>query len=311
MRHLVIGGSGQVGESLLKTLHKRNEEIIGTFYKTSLWGNSNPEGFVDNIPPGKLFKLDITNSKDVSRLIDDIHPDIVYVPAAQTDIDYCELNTEESAIINVGGLSNVVDAVNKLKRKQPLIIFYSSNQVFDGTSQNVENDLPNPLNIFGQQKLDAEKYLKKYGNHYVIIRTNDLFGIDQRERNFFSKIIKTLREEKEYFAVEDEFISPTYVPDLTDATLKIINNLGHFLRSNTIVHISGKELVSQHKFTLDIAKIFNFNSALIKPVKSKELKSFAKRPEISGLNVNFVEDIIGRKLMTYIQGLTAIKKMFG
>ncbi len=58
MRHLVIGAAGQVGSSLLRTIYNKSEELIGTYNNTSL--NSK---FTSDIPPGRLFKLDINNFK--------------------------------------------------------------------------------------------------------------------------------------------------------------------------------------------------------------------------------------------------------
>ena len=62
MRHLVIGSSGQIGVELLNLIHNKNEEVIGTFYNTS------PSNlFTNQIPPGRLFKLDITNQKSIEK----------------------------------------------------------------------------------------------------------------------------------------------------------------------------------------------------------------------------------------------------
>jgi len=79
MRHLIIGASGQVGEALTKLLFDKKQEIIGTFFKTPL----------DRINKlGKIFILDITKQNDVERLIADINPDVIYIPAAITNVDY-------------------------------------------------------------------------------------------------------------------------------------------------------------------------------------------------------------------------------
>ena len=54
LRHLILGASGQVGSALLRTIHNKGEEIIGTYNNTLLSCINN------EIPPGRLFKLDLS-----------------------------------------------------------------------------------------------------------------------------------------------------------------------------------------------------------------------------------------------------------
>lgn len=132
LRHLVVGSSGQVGRSLLNLIHNKSEEVIGTYYN-----NSPSSLFTNQIPPGRLFKLDITNQKSIEKLIVEINPDVIYLPAANTNVDYCELNQKESYLTNYIGSTNIVIAINNIReklnrKKEPLLVFYSTDYVFDG-----------------------------------------------------------------------------------------------------------------------------------------------------------------------------------
>ncbi len=171
MRHLIVGASGQVGKALIETLYKKNEEIIGTFNNTPF----NQSNITNDILPGKLVKLDLLDKFYTERLISDINPDIIYLPAAETNVDYCE-DHPETAEINCTPIFNIINAINNIsaklnRKKQPLIIFYSTDYVFDGENGPYkETDLPCPINIYGEQKLRAENCLSRLYEHYIIIR---------------------------------------------------------------------------------------------------------------------------------------------
>jgi len=310
MRNLVIGASGQVGKALLETLHKKNEEIIGTFNKTQF----NSSLITNDILPGKLVKLDLLDKINTEKLIADINPDIIYLPAAETNVDYCEQHPE-TAEINCTPIYNIIDSINnisiKLNRKRkPLIIFYSTDYVFDGENGPYkETDFPCPINVYGEQKLRAEICLSRLYEHYIIIRTSGVFGSEIKNKNFVNRLVQSLREGKEIILPDDEFLSPTFSLDLADATLKIINNIGLSLRNYTdnIVNICGGEIISKYDFAVNIAKTF-YVPANLKRIKSRDIVRPAKRPLLGGLNVEKVEMLIGRKMMHYRDCLETMHK---
>ena len=313
MKHLVIGSSGQVGEFLVKAIAKNNEEVIGTFHNRSL---IDIKGYTDKTLPGKLFKLDITNYKDVERIILEVNPDVVYIPAANTNVDYCELNEDETDKVNRNGIINIVDAINNLRlknksKKEPLLIFYSTDYVFDGkVGLYTEKSLTNPLNVYGNQKLFCEEFIQTHSKHFIIIRTTCVYGPESQGKNFVSRLVKNLRDGKEAAISDDEYGTPTYAPDLADATLKLINNIGYGLRTekNNIINIAGRNYISRYQFALDIAKTFNCNINLISPIKSESLKRPANRPLLGGLDTDLIENMIGRKVIGHTDGLFDMKK---
>lgn len=309
LRHLIIGSSGQVGEFLVKTISKNNEEVISTYNKTNIYNNNHSH-------PGKLFKLDITDSKAVERLVAEINADVIYIPAANTNVDYCELNQEETNKTNLGGIINIINSINNLKlknksKKEPLLVFYSTDYVFDGLKGLYsEKDITNPINAYGMQKQLAEQIIQAESKHYIIIRTTGIFGPESQGKNFVSRLVKNLRDKKEATISDDEFGTPTYAPDLADATLKLVNNIGYGLRNetNNIVNIAGRDYLSRYQFALNIAKTFNCDQNLIIPIKSETLNRPAKRPLLGGLDIDLAESLIGRKLMSQFDGLMDMKK---
>lgn len=310
MRHLIIGASGQVGKALLETISKKNEEVIGTFNKTPF----NSSLIINDILPGKLVKLDLLDKFYTERLIADINPDIIYLPAAETNVDYIEQHPE-TAEINCTPVYNIINSINNIsvklnRKKQPLIVFYSTDYIFDGENGPYkETDLPCPINIYGEQKLRAEICLSRLYEHYIIIRTSGVFGFEIKNKNFVNRLVQSLQENKEISLPDDEFLSPTFTLDLADITIKLIDSIGLSLRNytNNIINISGQNTVSKYNFGKDIAKVFGFKDNLI-PIKSRNIVRPAKRPLNGGLNIEKVEMFTGRKTMHYIEGLNIMQK---
>ena len=312
MRHLIIGSSGQVGEFLVKNIAKNNEEVIGTFFNKSLISQND---FNDKAFPGKHFKLDISDLNSVQRIISETRADIIYVPAANTNVDYCELNELETNKTNIDGIINIVNSINNIKnksKKEPLLVFYSTDYIFDGLQGlYTEESLSNPLNVYGKQKLYCEKYIKNNSKHFIIIRTTGVFGPESQGKNFVSRLVKNLQNGKEASISDDEYGTPTYAPDLADITFKLVNNIGFGLRNekNNIINVAGRNYISRYQFALDIAKIFNCNEKLISPIKSSDLNRPANRPLLGGLDTDLVEKLIGKKVIGHIDGLLSMKKL--
>src|SRR5687768_16843302 len=89
---LVIGAGGQVGGALLRALRENGIAALGT-YRTS--------------PAPGLVPLDITDAAAIPALLRTHQPDVVYLTAALTAVDYCEDHADEAQQINVEGARHV------------------------------------------------------------------------------------------------------------------------------------------------------------------------------------------------------------
>lgn len=314
MRYLVIGASGQIGEQLIQNILNRKEEVIGTYYKTPISGWNNLNNYINKIPSCKIFTLDITRQADVENVIADIRPDVIFIPAANTRVDYCDEEPELTYLTNVQGVKNVIKSIHNIKENnhskiEPLIVYFSSDYIFDGRGGPYdENDLANPQCEYGKQKLLAEHYIATVAKHSLIFRTSGVFGPESQGKNFVLRLVKNLSENKEANVPCDEFGTPTYSPDLAEAALKIVNNIGSNFKCFTshVINIAGPETITRYEFAKDIAKSFGYDTDLIKPVYSKDIIREAKRPLKAGLSTNKLENLIGRKLISYRE---AFKKM--
>jgi len=159
--------------------------------------------------------VDITNASAVQQVFAQIHPDVVIHTAALPDIDYCEIHPAEAEKVNVEGTRNVVRAASRLGVG---LVHISTDAVFDGTkgAPYVETDRTNPISVYGQSKVAAERLVESY-EKYWIFRVSVLFG--PGKENFVSKTIQEVRRGVAYKVASDQLGSATYT---VDAGIKIL-----------------------------------------------------------------------------------------
>lgn len=276
-KYLVIGASGLIGSHLYKCLVDQGANVIGTYF---------------NDKQENLIYLDMCNVDLVNNLFDSYEFDVVLLPAANPNVEWCEKNPEKSFEINVIGTSNIIKQCKKRKTK---LVFYSSEYVFDGKNGPYsEEDIPNPINIYGKHKLISEYEIMKNLSNYLILRTTVVFGKEKKEKNFvYGLIYKTSRKEK-IFVPNDQISSPTYVQTIVTMTFDLINN-----KSVGIYHVAGSNILDRYNFALKIADEFNLNKDYIIPVSSSQLNQSAKRPLNAGLKIDKIVDELDYKLSAF------------
>ena len=266
-RILLLGSNGMLGQGLTsRFMFNREVELMTASFEE--------KSYFENVA---YSQVNISSAKEVRTLIKTFCPDVIINAAAYTNVDGCETEKELSWAINVIGVENIV----KYGRTcQSHLIHISSDYIFDGQNGPYsEDELPNPINQYGKEKLAAENVIKAGRIKYTIIRTNVLYGATQFGRPDFVKWVYTsLKEKKKIRIVKDQINNPTYIDDLTYAVEKIIAN-----KKEGIYNIGGAELLSRLDFTYKIAEYFNLDKSLITPIVTADLHQRAKRPLNSGL----------------------------
>jgi len=282
MKILVIGAGGFTGSYLFRLLSEKYE-VIGT--------STHNKSFE---------KLELSQFNETYKKLKKISPDVIYLPAGITNMDYIENNPMNTRKINVLGAANIV---NYCKESNCRMVFFSSDAIFDGKSGPYsENSNPNPISEYGRQKLEAENFVKKLKNS-LIIRTSSLYGWDNRNLNFISRLIGSLKSNMEFKAPTNQFYTPTYVVDLAYAALKLLEKdlAGTY-------NIAGPDFMSRHQIALNFCKVFGFKKELVAPVKSPQLGQTAKRPQYAGLINKKAEKELGIKFRSLKKGLKDMLK---
>lgn len=278
---LVIGASGLVGEHLANSLIEMGIETITTY---------------NTVRVPNAEQLDIRQASGVLALVKKIEPDIIFLPAALTNVDYCESHPEQSYRINIVGVKNVVDASNRIGAK---LIYFSTDYIFDGIDGPYDEMAPaNPVNEYGRQKLIAEHYISLFANNYLIIRTTVIYGWEQQGKNFVFRLINSLKQGDTVKVPEDQIGTPTYAPDLAHKAIKLAN-----MNVKGVINITGKDCISRYEFARNVANTFNLSSGLIIPVSTSELKQLARRPLFAGLKTYKAEGLLNDSFLSSRDGL--------
>lgn len=279
---LVIGGSGLVGGALVRAWRRLEAEVSATAFQSSA-------------DPG-LRRLDIREPAAVERLIQELRPRIVALPAANPHVDYCERHPEETREVNVAGVLNAVRASRELGAKA---VFFSSDYVFDGGRGNYEEtDARSPINEYGRQKAEAEELVLAADPGNLVIRTAGAYGWQREPKNFVLQVRRQLMAGLPMRVAADVRYNPTYVENLAEVTAQLCQR-----GLAGVFHVVGGERLLRLEFARLAARAFGLDEALIEALPSAETLLAAPRPKESSLDTGKVRAALSTPLWGARQGL--------
>lgn len=170
-----------------------------------------------------LDRLDVSNAKDVDNYLQKVKPNYIVHLAAWTDMEYCELHPEGAYATNTGGVENVA----KYAREHNIPLLYISTAgVFDGEKDEyTEQDIPNPLSVYGKSKYGGELVAKTLPKSIIIRAGWMMGGGPKKDKKFINKIIKQLRAGvKELAVVNDKFGTPCHTYDLAQSIKYLLDH---------------------------------------------------------------------------------------
>ena len=179
------------------------------------------------------------------------------------------------------------------------MIYVSTDYVFDGNSgMYYEDDIPNPLSIYGKSKFDGEKMVQNFSSDWCIARTSTPFGLHQTRKSFPTWVIENLQKQKQIDVLSDQFTSPTYVLNLSKMLIEISER-----HLNGIFHVAGATKISRYEMASIISDKLNLDEKLLRKILINELKLEASRPKDSSLNISKATSILNEKPQKINQSL--------
>lgn len=297
-KYLITGSNGLLGQKLVYTLLKRKDvEVIAS----SVGANRLliQEGYI-------YESLDITNKKEVEKILSEHKPDVVINTAAMTNVDACESKRDECWALNVTAVQNIVDAIATSSPATHLI-HLSTDFIFDGKkgSEYVETDIPNPESYYALSKYEAEKVLEKSKIKWTIARTIIVYGIvDNMSRSNIVLWAKdALTKGQKINVVDDQFRAPTLAEDLADGCILIADK-----GATGIYHLSGPKTFSVLELVYRVADFWKLDRSLITPSKSDTLNQAAKRPPRTGFIIDKARKELGYNPRSFTEGLAFLDK---
>ena len=250
---LVVGANGMLGRDLLALLGERGQGV-------------------------DIDEIDITSPESVLKVIGLLKPEVVVNCAAYTDVDGCEGNTETAMAVNGEGVGYLAMACRDLGA---LLVQISTDYIFDGEKKEpyVPDDLPEPLNEYGNSKLLGEFHIQEVLDNYLIIRTAWLFGLGGK--NFVKGILEAADRGEPLRVVNDQIGSPTYTVDLAEAISHLIQ-----CQAKGIVHATNQGYCSRYQLAQEILRQTGRENVELIPISSTETDRPAPRPTYSVLDNN-------------------------
>lgn len=286
MRILLFGKNGQLGWELQRTLPPLGEVLAFD-----------------------AQELDLTQITKLAKLIRETKPHLIVNASAYTAVDRAE--SEPKLAMTVNAKAPAVMAEEALKLKVPFV-HYSTDYVFDGRKKTayVEDDLTNPLNVYGQSKLVGEQAIGHVGGAYIILRTSWVYSL--RGDGFVSKVLSWSRQQEEMKVVSDQIGSPTWARMLAEVTSAMLagalsSPFSYFEEKSGVYHLGGSGSVSR----LDFARaILRFDPKAdeqivrrLEPALTSDFPTPATRPLTAALNCSRFERVFKVGLSDWQNGL--------
>jgi len=306
-RLLVTGSNGLLGQKITDAL--LNDKNILLEYVASSRGSNRhlkKDGYV-------YIDLDITDHGQVKKVIEHYMPDIIINTAAMANVDSCERNPEDSYKVNVEAVANLI----RICEKQGIhLVHLSTDFVFDGEEgPYTEEDLPNPVNIYGKHKWEAEQLLQSASCPWSIVRTILVYGIvsDLSRSNIVLWAKNALEKGEKIRVVNDQWRMPTLAEDLAKACLAIAER-----QSEGIFHISGKDFFSICEIVEAVVEHYRLDTTFICKENSSALHQDAVRPKRTGFildkayeQLDYIPHSFGEGLKLIDEQLNNIQKRKG
>ena len=278
MKVFVTGVNGQLGHDVMNELNKRGYEGLGSDIAEKYSGVADGSA-VTTMP---YVSLDITDEEKVKKVIEEYKPDAIVHCAAWTAVDMAEDDdkVEKVRAINADGTKYIAEACKKIDSK---MVYISTDYVFNGQGERPwQPDDKNyePLNIYGQTKLEGELNVSGILDKYFIVRIAWVFGLNGK--NFIKTMVNVGKSHDEVRVVNDQIGTPTYTLDLSVLLVDMIetDKYGYYHATND----DNGEYISWYDFTKEIYRQAGMNTKVI-PVSTEEYGlSKAKRPFNSRLD---------------------------
>jgi|ERR1035437_2684343 dTDP-4-dehydrorhamnose reductase len=160
-----------------------------------------------------LSFLDFRDFEAYKKDVLEFQPDYLFHLGAYTDLEFCELNEDETYNTNTLAVENAVYLANELDIP---LLYISTAGIFDGKKEFYDDwDLPNPLGVYGRSKYMGERFVVENARRYLVCRAGWMMGSGpKKDKKFIQKIMKQIKEgKKELFVVNDKNGTPTYTHD--------------------------------------------------------------------------------------------------
>ena len=259
-RLLVTGGAGFLGNHLLR---RANQFVsAGTLHHTP-----------STSLPGVTFHVcDLQKPEEIRILLDRVQPDVIIHTACS------DQGKGVGAIVPAAGLLAMQTAERGIR-----FIHLSTDQVFDGaTAPYTEESPTNPINAYGEAKVQAEELIRSLHPQATIVRTSLLYDLRRPDRQT-TRLIEATKTGERFRLFVDEIRCPIWVENLAEVLLEVATK-----DVPGIVHLGSPESLNRWDLGMELLHHFGITptaniqqgtieeSGLVRP-KNLTMDSFRAR----------------------------------
>lgn len=180
--------------------------------------------------------LDLTDFHAVRDLVQSLNPRAVIHCAALSRTKECELDPDRARLVNVEATAQLADMARDIP-----FLFVSSGEVFDGRrGWYRETDEPQPVNVYGRTKLDAERIVLKNPRHSVLRIVLTAGTSEHGNRSFVEDMCRAARAGQNVTLYADEFRCPLPAGVIARAIWELLKR-----ERPGLYHLGGSERLSR------------------------------------------------------------------
>ena len=287
MKLLLLGGNGQVGRELRRSLAPLGELVVAT-----------RDGIDADVA------VDFEASASLAKFIRDVDADVVVNAVAYTAVDQAEADADAAFRINAEAPAAIAAACVDTGA---LLVHYSTDYVFDGSASRPyrEDDATSPLGVYGASKLAGEQAIRASGARHAILRTAWVYA--SHGKNFLLTMLRLASERDELRVVADQVGTPTSAAWIADATAGLIR---HGVADAGTWHLVASSETSWHGFACAIMEDAQARGLLARmpsvlPITTDEFPTPARRPANSVLDTTRLRSDFGIVPPDWRDGLRA------
>jgi UDP-glucose 4,6-dehydratase len=201
MNILVTGGCGFIGSNFINYILRKDKAV--KIFNIDCLNYCANEKNIDTNPNYKFIKGNITSKDLVLHILNEYSIDAIIHFAAQSHVDNSFDNSLQYTTDNVMG-THVLLQASKEYGKIKKFLHFSTDEVYGEVDLEHpgchEKSLLNPTNPYAATKAAAEFLVRSYYHSFklpvVIVRCNNVYGLNQYPEKLIPKFIKLLKEGK-------------------------------------------------------------------------------------------------------------------
>ncbi len=286
LRILLLGKVGQLGWELLRSLAPLGD-ITAYDY---------PE-------------IDFSRPLTLAQVVRRTAPQVVINAVAYTAVDKAETEENLARAINATATGELARSAREARAA---FLHVSTDYVFDGRkgSPYNEEDIPHPLGVYGQTKLEGEQLALEAGGAPIVLRTAWVYST--RRDSFVTKVLSWSRNQPVLKLVDDQISNPTWARMLAETIALLLaqsvgDPYGYLGERSGLYHLAGDGYTSRLGWAREILRLDpnpeQQTARELLPASTSDFPTPAARPLFSALDCERFTRVFGLRLPPWQQAL--------